>query len=121
MASIEGPVGQSAGALDRDLAQDRRMHELVDETHLEGLLRADVPPGEDHVERALEPDQPRQPLGTAGAGNETELHLGEREHGLGMIGRDAVVAGERGLEPAAEAGAVNRRDDGDAEQMEPLE
>ena len=38
-----------------------------------------------------------------------------------MIGRDAIVAGERRLEPAAEARAVDRGDDRRPELLEPVE
>ena len=38
---------------------------------------------------------------------------------LAMIGRDAVVAGERQLEPAAETGAVDRRDDRLGQRLDP--
>ena len=38
-----------------------------------------------------------------------------------MIGGDAVVAGERELEPAAEAGAVDRRDHGLGQGLDPAD
>ena len=91
------------------------MHHLVDETHLQRALRADVPAGENHVERRLQPDPARQPLRAAHARDEAELHFRKRERRLRMVGADAVAAGERHLEPAAEAGAVNRGDDGNAQ------
>ena len=46
---------------------------------------------------------------------------GKREHGLGMIARDAIAARERGLESAAETRAVNRGDDGNPQRFEPRE
>ena len=52
-------------------------------------------------------------------GNQAELHLGKAEQGLGMIGGDAIVAGERQLEAAAEAGAVNRGDDRLGQGLDP--
>jgi hypothetical protein len=72
----------SARALDRDLAQDGRVHDLVDEAHLEALLRADVPAGEDHVQRALEPDDARQRC-VPRARDDAELHLGKASTVLG--------------------------------------
>ena len=73
------PSRERPRAIDRDLAQNRRMHHLVDETHLQRALRADAPAGENHVERGLQSDAPRQPLRAAHAGNQAELHLGQRE------------------------------------------
>ena len=67
---------------------------------------------EDHVERRAQADEPGQPLAATGAGNETELHLGETELGLRVVGGDAVVTGERELETGSEAGAVDGGDDG---------
>ena len=52
-------------------------------------------------------------------GNEPELHLGQAELGLGMVGGDAVVAGERQLEPGAEAGAVDGGDDRLGQRLDP--
>ena len=38
-----------------------------------------------------------------------------------MVGRHPVVAGERQLEPGAEAGAVNRRDDRGGQGLDPAD
>jgi hypothetical protein len=59
------------------------------------------------MSRAARADQPGQPLAAARAGNEAELHFGQTELGLGMIAGDAVGAGERELQPGAQAGAVD--------------
>src|SRR5439155_17371167 len=118
---LERAVGELARAIERDVAQDGWMHELVDEAHLIALLRPDVPPRENHVERTLQPDESRQPLRPTGAWDEAKLHLGQREHRLRMIGCDAIVAGQRSLQTAAEASPVNRGDDGNAQQIEALE
>ena len=40
---------------------------------------------------------------------------------FGWSRADAIAAGERDLETAAEAGAVNRGDDGDAQRLQPVE
>jgi hypothetical protein len=50
----------------------------------------------------------RQPLRPAGAGQQAELDLGHAELRVGH--RDPIMAAERDLEPAAERGAVDRRD-----------
>ena len=64
------------------------------------------------------PIEPRKPLRSARARDEPELHLGQREHRLRMIGRDAIAAGERALESAAETRAVDRGDDRHAQRLE---
>lgn len=50
-------------------------------------------------------------LGPARAGQEAELHLGEAELGLSVGGGDPGLTGHRQLEPAAQAGARDRRHD----------
>ena len=45
----------------------------------------------------------RDALRAAGAGEQADLDLGQAEPGLGVVGGDAVVAGERELEAAAHA------------------
>ena len=60
-------------------------------------------------ERRLERRHPRQPLRAAGARQEAELHLGQRD--LRARRGDAVVAAERQLEPAAHRHRVDRGDD----------
>src|SRR2546425_11153094 len=52
-------------------------------------------------------DQPGEPLAAARPGENAELHLREAELGPGVIGGDAVAAGESELEPAAEARTVD--------------
>ena len=61
-------------------------------------------------------DDPGQALGAAGAGEQTELDLGDAE--ARALVDDAQVARERELEPAAERHAVDR---GDARLREPLQ
>ncbi len=73
---------------------------------LAGLHR---PRGADHVERRLHPHQPRQPLGAAGAGDDAELRLRQAEPGARVVGGDAPGAGDRPLQPAAQADAVDGR------------
>ena len=57
----------------------------------------------------------------AGAGQQAELDLGEAEHGLRVVDDDAVVAGQRDLQAAAERGAVDRRHDRLAERLQPAQ
>ena len=68
---------------------------------------------------ARAPTSRGQPLAPAGAGDEAELHLGQAELGLGMVGGDPVVAGQRQLQPAAQAGAVDGGDDRLRERLDP--
>ena len=66
-------------------------------------------------------DEARQPLRAAGAGDEAELHLGQAELRLRVVGGDAVVAGERPLEAAAQAGAVDGGHHRLREALQPVE
>jgi hypothetical protein len=113
----ERSAGDRAGTSERDVAQDRRMHHLVDKAHLERAPRPDRLPGENHVEGRLESHTARKPLRAAHAGDEPELHLRRGERRLRMVRADAVAAGQRDLETAPEAGTVNRGDDGDAQRL----
>ena len=54
----------------------------------------------------------------AAAGQQAEGDLGQAELRLRVVERDAVVAGERDLEAAAERGAVERGDDRLAERLQ---
>ena len=93
--------------------------DLVHQTEPQRLAGALALAGEDHVEGRARADETRQPLAAAGAGDEPELYLGEAELRLGMIGGDPVVTGQRELEPAAQTGAVNRRDDRLGQRLDP--
>ena len=95
------------------------MHDLIDEPRLLRLLRADVLPGEDHVERGLHPDAPRQALRATGAGDQPELDLGKGEDRLRRVRREAIRGGERELEPTAETGALDRDDERDTSRLDP--
>src|SRR5256712_2375331 len=97
----------ATGGGEGDILQDRRVHELVHDAEAERLPGGLDLPGEDDVERGARTDQSRQPLAAARAGEDPELPLRAAELGLGVIGGHAVAAGERELEPAAEASAVN--------------
>ena len=77
--------------------------------HSSACLALNGRAGHDHLERLLDADDARQALGAAGAGQEAELDLRQAE----LRGRhgDAVVAGQRHFEAAAERRAVDRGDD----------
>ena len=97
----------------RDLR--RRRHQLItrddplDEAPVVRGLRADEVAAEIEQVGAAEPDEPRQPLRAAAAGDEPELDLGLAQ--LRVVGADPHVAAHRELESAAEAEAVDRGDE----------
>jgi hypothetical protein len=115
------PAASSFARWMRNGAEDARMHHLVHQPDLERLLGAHVLAGEDHVERGLETHALGQALRAARAGDESDLHLGEREDGLGRVGGDAIGAGQRELESAAQAGTVDGDDDRDAPLLDAVE
>ena len=82
----------------------------VDESDRERLVGvATCRPVKIRSRASREPDQPRQPLGPAGAGDDAEQDLGQPE--LRVLGAAIPeVAGERDLAPSAEREAVDRRD-----------
>ena len=80
-------------------------HDLGHEAPGQRLLRADAPAAQHHVLGARQADQPHEPLGAAGARDHPERDLGQRE--LHVVGRHAEVAGQRELQPDAEAVAVH--------------
>ena len=67
---------------------------------------------EHHLQRVAGLHQARDALGAAGAGKQPDLDLGQADAGRGVVGDDAVLAGERELEGAAEADAVDRGGEG---------
>src|SRR6185503_12319690 len=89
--------------------------------HLQRALRAYVAAGENHVERGLEADAPRQSLRAAHPWNDAELHFRQRQRRSWMVGRDAVAAGQRQLEAGAQAGSMDRGDDGRAQLFHSLQ
>lgn len=80
----------------------------VEQAELVGLLRRNAPRGQDELLRARGPDEPRQPLRAAAAGDDAEADLGQAE--LHPARGVAEVAGERELEPAAEGEPAERGD-----------
>ncbi len=62
----------------------------------------------DHLQRLLDADDARQPLGAASARQQAEIDLGQAA--FGRTRGDTIVADQRDFQPAAERGAVNGRD-----------
>ena len=101
--------GDRPGDPERRLAQLLARHDLLDEPPVVRGRGVDEVAGHVEVLRAPDPDEPRQPLRAAAAGDEAELDLRLPE--LGVVGDHADVAAHRELETSAEAEAVDRRDE----------
>ena len=114
-----GDEGQ--GVLDRDVDQDGLGNDLVHQAELARLRGPDRVPGQDEVEGGLDADEPRQPLGAAGAREEAELHLGEPELGPGRVRGHPAPAGQRPFQAPAEAGPVDGGDHRLGEEGESIE
>jgi hypothetical protein len=84
-------------------------HQFVDQAEFPALLARDRVAGHHHVQRALDADQPRQALRAAGAGQNAELHFGQRQERAGR--RAPVVAGHRQFQATAHRRAGQRRKD----------
>src|SRR6185369_10251369 len=95
--------------LHRTVDERLGLDDLVDEADGRGLVRADHLSGEDQLHRLALADEPGQPLRAAAAGDDAEVDLGLPE--LRLLRGDPDVTRERELAPAAEAEAVDRRDD----------
>src|SRR5882672_865677 len=90
--------------------QLRRGDDLVDDPCVPRLLRRERRPTQHQAKRLLAPDEPREPLRSAGAGEQAERDLGETDLVRALSG-DAEVAAQRDLEAATQAMAVDRGDD----------
>ncbi len=89
-----------------------RRHDLVDDAHAQCGLRIDALAFEHEGQRGHGADHARQALRAAAARDEADLGLRKADARLRIVGHDAIVAGERELQPAAERGSVHRGDDG---------
>ena len=92
---------------------------LVDEPDAIGLLRADHLAGQDELQGAALADQPRQPLRSAAARNESQRDFGLAE--FRVLHRDPDGAGHRRLAAAAERKAIDGRDHRLAEILDEIE
>ena len=91
----------------------------VDQAERLGAAGADIAAGQHHGHGFERIDQPRQAHGAAEAGMQAEHHLGKAE--TRVLDRDPIVAGERDLEPAAQAIAVNDGDRRHGQVIEPVD
>ena len=110
------------------VAGDRRLHRGPDVAFLRHginqtgplrLARAFGPAGQHHCHGLDRIDQARQPHGTAKPRMQTKLHFGEAE--ARTVDGEPVVAGERHLEPAAKAVAMNHRNGRERQAIEAIE
>ena len=100
-------IGLHPGLGERDDLIGRR--DLVHEAHLLRGGGADLFALQQHLQRVRRRHEPRNTLRAAGAGEESDLYLRKSDARLVRVGDDAMVAGERELEAAAHAYAVDRR------------
>ena len=83
---------------------------------------ADRPAGEQQVERLAAVDDPGEPGDPAPGGDQAEVDLGQAGlQGRGRGQRHAAAAGQRQLQPAAQAGAVDHRDGRDRQRRQPVD
>ena len=85
-----------------------RGRQAVDESQRQRLVGAQVATRQHQVHRGGDADQAHGAHRAAEAGVDAEHHLRETKHRLRIIDAKAVVAGERQLESAAQAVAVDR-------------
>jgi len=77
----------------------------VEQRRIGQLFRQDRLAGDDHGERLFQPQHARQALGAAGARQQAQFNLGQRDFRSRQ--RHAVMATERQLQPAAHANGVD--------------
>ena len=92
---------------------------FVDDAPFLGVARAERGAGENDVERLLDPDEPRQALRSAGAGNEAELDF--RQAAFRRWDGDAVMRGQRDLEPPSQRRSVQCGDHRFRRVLDPVE
>jgi hypothetical protein len=88
------------------------VREPIDDPQLEGLLRVDAAPGQDQAGRRLQPDQARQSLGAAAAGQQAECDLRQSQPHFRVVEQNAVVAGKHQLQATPQCRTVYRHSHG---------
>ena len=106
--------GAGGGGLDVPLGHDR-----VEEAERLGAAGAHAAAGQHHGHGFERIDQPRQAHRAAQPRMQAEHDLGKSKRCV--LDADAIVAGERDLEPAPEAIAVHDGDRGRGEAIEPVD
>ena len=104
-------------------ADEQRLgrHHFIDDPRLLRLLRRHRLARQQHRQRAGQSDQPRQAHRAAPAGKDAELHLGQADVDRAVIRGDAIGAGQRQLQPAAQAIAVDGGDGGNGQLGDAIE
>ena len=100
-----------AAALDpvlRGLDHVGGRHDGVNQVQRLGLVELDRLALEQELHRVLRLHDARHALGAAGAGEQADLDFGQTKPRLRIVGGDAVMAGQRQLEAAAEREAIDR-------------
>ena len=88
--------------------QISRRNDFVNEADAIGFLRADHLSGKNELKRATFPDQPRQTLCSAAAGNYSQFHFGLTK--LRVLSSDANRAGHGCFASATKREAIHRCD-----------
>ena len=91
-------------------------NDFIDEAELERFDRIDRLGIEDHAQRIVEPDEPRQPLRAARARDDAQRDFGQHEFRRRRC--NAIVAGQREFEPSADRRTVQRGDHGNFHALE---
>ena len=99
----------------------RACDELVDETQAFGGRGADHAAGQHGLHGRHRANLTDRSHGAVEAGENSELHLGKSDARRFVPRRNPVVAREDQFQTAADADAVDRRDDGNGQLLDPLE
>ncbi|MNF86480.1 hypothetical protein D3C84_689180 [compost metagenome] len=107
-----GLAGDQLAGVGTGLAKQRlgACRKPVENAQRECAVGADLGAGQRHVECRLGADQPGQALGAAGAGEQSEVDFRQADAGAGFA--DAVAAGQRQLQAAAQGELADGRDQG---------
>jgi hypothetical protein len=109
---------QVAGELECGTTQVA-LDDRIENAQLERPLGIDGLRSQDELERAFDPDQARHALRPPGAGDDAERDFGHRETRVGQ--GDAIVQGERDLDPATHHRTVQGGDRRNGQGLETIE
>ncbi len=98
-----------------------RRHQLIDEAHAAGGARTQHASRQHRTHGIERAGDSQRADGAVEAGEDAELHFGEAEACVVFAVRNTPMAGERQLEPAAKAIAVDGGDDRDRQILDAVE